>query len=44
MSGPQFRSCEAIENPLDRDWAFKRALGFGEETLTRAASLLRLPS
>jgi predicted TIM-barrel fold metal-dependent hydrolase len=36
-----FRRCQAIENQLERDWQFKRALGFPEETLTRAAGLLR---
>jgi len=37
-----FRRCQAIENPLERDWAFKKALGFSEETRTRVGSLLRL--
>ncbi len=36
-----FRRWQKIENPLERDWAFKQALGFPEETRTRAESLLR---
>ena len=36
-----FRRCQAIENPLERDWQFKRALGFGDEVLTRINALLR---
>jgi predicted TIM-barrel fold metal-dependent hydrolase len=40
---PTFRRCQAIENPLERDWQFKRALGFGDEVLTRAGDLLRRP-
>ncbi|MEO5754435.1 MAG: amidohydrolase family protein [Chthoniobacterales bacterium] len=38
----EFRRCQKVENPLERDWAFKQALGFPEETRTRIASLLRL--
>jgi predicted TIM-barrel fold metal-dependent hydrolase len=37
-----FRRCQNIRNPLERDWQFKRALGFSEETAERAAKLLRL--
>jgi predicted TIM-barrel fold metal-dependent hydrolase len=37
-----FRRCQSIGNPLERDWQFKRALGFPEETATRATKLLRL--
>jgi predicted TIM-barrel fold metal-dependent hydrolase len=37
-----FRRCQQIRNPLERDWQFKRALGFSEEIATRAAGLLRL--
>ncbi len=29
-------------NPLERDYQLKRAMGFGDESFTRAASLLRL--
>jgi hypothetical protein len=32
---------QAIANPLERDWQFKVALGFSEETRTRVAGLLR---
>jgi predicted TIM-barrel fold metal-dependent hydrolase len=38
----EFRCSQRIENPLERDWIFKQAIGFPEETRTRAASLLRL--
>lgn len=41
ISLADFRRCQAIANPMERDWQFKRALGFGEEVLTRAAGLLR---
>jgi hypothetical protein len=34
------RRCQRIDNPLERDWQFKRALGFGDETLTRFADML----
>jgi hypothetical protein len=37
----EFRRCQKIENPLERDWAFKQALGFSEETRTRVTELLR---
>jgi hypothetical protein len=36
-----FRRCQQIRNPLERDWEFKRALGFPEEIATRPARLLR---
>jgi predicted TIM-barrel fold metal-dependent hydrolase len=36
-----FRRCQQIRNPLERDWQFKRALGFGDETATRVTGLLR---
>jgi uncharacterized protein len=35
------RRCQAIANPLERDWQFKLALGFSEEIATRPATLLR---
>jgi predicted TIM-barrel fold metal-dependent hydrolase len=38
----EFRRSQKIGNPLERDWAFKRALGFPDETRTRVARLLRL--
>ena len=37
-----FKRCQAIPNALERDWQFKRALGFPEEVAIRAGSLLRL--
>ncbi|HMJ06582.1 MAG TPA: amidohydrolase family protein [Chthoniobacterales bacterium] len=37
-----FRRCQSIANSLDRDWEFKRALGFPDEIATRVAGLLRL--
>lgn len=37
-----FRATQKIANPLERDWQFKRALGFSEKVLTRASALLRL--
>ena len=39
---PTFRRCQKIDNPLERDWAFKAALGFPDEVRTRPAELLRL--
>ena len=38
-----FRGIQNIKNPLERDWQFKAAIGFPDEILTRAASLLRWP-
>ncbi len=32
----EFRRLQGIRNPLERDWQFKRALGFPEETRTRS--------
>ncbi len=37
------RRCQGIRNSLERDWQFKRALGFTDETAARAAGILRLP-
>jgi predicted TIM-barrel fold metal-dependent hydrolase len=37
-----FRSAQKISNPLERDWRFKKALGFADEVRTRAAGLIRL--
>ncbi len=34
------RRIQAIENALERDWQFKVALGFSEETRTRVSALL----
>ncbi len=36
----EFRRLQRIGNPLERDWQFKQALGFPEETRTRVASVL----
>lgn len=38
----EFRRIQKIDNPLERDWQFKVALGFSEEVLTRAGKLLRI--
>ena len=35
-----FRRCQSIPNSLERDWQFKRALGFSDEIATRVAGLL----
>ena len=42
LSPQTFRACQAITNPLERDWRFKEALGFPEAVATRSADLLRL--
>ncbi len=42
LSWSVFRECQRIENSLERDWAFKKALGFSEGTRTRVNALLRL--
>ena len=36
-----FRRCQQVRNPLERDWQFKRALGFSEEIATRVTGILR---
>ncbi len=41
MSWRAYRDAAAIANPIERDAQIKRALGFGEETFTRLAGLLR---
>ncbi len=38
----KFRRLQRIPNPLERDWQFKQALGFPEETRTRVGSILRM--
>lgn len=35
------RHIQKIDNPLERDWQFKAALGFSEDARTRTAKLLR---
>jgi hypothetical protein len=42
LSWRDWRRSAAIANPLERDAQIKRAVGFGEETFTRLAGLLRL--
>lgn len=37
-----FRRIQKIGNPLERDFQFKKALGFSDEVFTRVAELLRL--
>jgi hypothetical protein len=44
LSWRDWRRSAAIANPLERDAQIKRAVGFGEETFTRLAGLLRLAS
>ncbi|HVS53906.1 MAG TPA: amidohydrolase family protein [Opitutaceae bacterium] len=41
LSWSDWRLTARIANPIERDVQIKRALGFGEETFTRLASLLR---
>jgi predicted TIM-barrel fold metal-dependent hydrolase len=41
LSWRAWRHSAAIANPIERDVQIKRALGFGEETFTRLAGLLR---
>ena len=41
LSWSDFRRTQRIENPLERDWEFKRLLGFGDEVRTRVSQLLR---
>jgi hypothetical protein len=36
-----FRRCQSVRNPLERDWQFKCALGFGDAIATRINGLLR---
>ena len=40
----EHKKAARIPNPLERDAQLKRALGFSEETFTRAAKVLRLPT
>jgi predicted TIM-barrel fold metal-dependent hydrolase len=41
ISWRNWRRTAAIPNPIERDVQIKRAVGFGEETVTRLAGLLR---
>jgi len=43
MNRREFRRIQKIDNPVERDWQFKKTFGFPEEVFTRAAELLRLP-
>ena len=36
-----FRRCQGVANPIERDWQFKLALGFGEEIATKTNQVLR---
>jgi len=38
-----FRHIQKLENPIERDFQFKKALGFSDPVFTRATELLRLP-
>ena len=42
LDGESFRRIQKIDNPLERDFRFKKALGFSDEVFTRAEKLLRL--
>ena len=42
LDGQLFRRIQKIDNPLERDFRFKTALGFSDQMFTRAAELLRL--
>ncbi len=44
VSRRAFRSSLREGNPIERDCQLKRAMGFPEESFTRAAGLLRLPA
>jgi hypothetical protein len=37
-----FRRVQKINNPIERDFQFKKALGFSDQVFTRAGDLLRL--
>ena len=43
VSWREWRDTAAIANPIERDVRIKRAMGFGDETFTRLAGLLRKP-
>lgn len=43
LSWRAYRAAARVANPLERDAQLKRALGFAEETFTRAQQVLRLP-
>jgi predicted TIM-barrel fold metal-dependent hydrolase len=39
----RFSRIQKIDNPLERDFQFKKTLGFSDEVFTRAEKLLRIP-
>lgn len=42
LGGESFRRIHKIANPIERDFQFKKALGFTDEVFTRTAELIRL--
>jgi uncharacterized protein len=42
LDGESFRRIQNIANPIERDYQFKKALGFTDEVFTRAAKLIKL--
>ncbi len=44
ISRQQFKRIQEIPNALERDWQFKTAMGFPEETRSRVSSILRFPA
>lgn len=42
LDGKSFRRVQKINNPIERDFEFKKALGFSDQVFTRAEKLLRL--
>ncbi|ATC63121.1 hypothetical protein CMV30_03640 [Nibricoccus aquaticus] len=44
MPWRDYRAAAKIENPLERDAALKRSLGFSEQTFTRTSQVLRINS
>ena len=43
ISWSDFRQCQRISNPLERDYQLKRAMGFSAESCARVRQLLRKP-
>lgn len=42
LDGESFHRLQKVENPLERDFQFKKSLGFSDQVFTRAAELLRI--
>ena len=42
LDGESFHRIQKIDNPLERDLQFKKALGFSDQVFTRASELLRI--